>query len=377
MKSHTFQLPGLLLVLGLGMLSCKSNEAKVIAKTSTVFYVGTYTGESSQGIYKYSIDSEGVMNALGLVAETTNPSFLAISPDRRHLIACNEIKDNTGQGRIESYSIKDDRLELLSSSPSGGAHPCHVSIDPNGVVLVANYSGGNVSLLKMDQNGVLSDLLDTKQHSGSSITSRQQGPHAHSIWSDPHTNTIVAVDLGIDKLVMYELNEAASQLVPSNPPSFSMPPGSGPRHLCIHPSKRWIYVINELSNSISHLQWVEGTGYTLEQTYETLPEDFEGENTCADIKISADGRFVYGSNRGHNSIVIFEVNPESGTLMLVGHQSTMGSNPRNFNLTPDEQFLIVANQSSNNLISFARDEETGLLSQRHEMEAYTPVCIVF
>ncbi len=340
------------------------------------FFVGTYTDGESQGIYRYLLQSDGGLKRLGLAAVTENPSFLARSADGRFLVVVNEVNENN-TGRVESYLIAGDSLEWISKSASGGAHPCHVTVNEEGYVLTSNYTGGNVGLLRLDALGVLSPLLDVEQHSGRGTTPRQEAPHAHSAWFEPEGNGVISVDLGTDQLWFSRLDPELQRLQPSEPRTLAMASGAGPRHLAFHPNGQWIYVVNELNGTVALVQ-KQGSGhYATTFTIPTLPADFTEANTCADIHVSADGKFVYASNRGHDSIVIYAVHPDTGHLSLLAHQSTHGSGPRNFSLSPDENYLLVANQYSGNIVSFRRDENSGLLTYVTEMAAPAPVCILF
>lgn len=341
------------------------------------FYVGTYTGSDSQGIYKYHLDKNGRISLVGLAAKTENPSFLALSADEKYLLAVNEISNENKVGTLESYRIIDDSLSFISRSSSGGAHPCYVSINKKSYVLAANYTGGNVALLKINKKGELSDLLNVQQHSGAGSTDRQQAPHAHSAWFDPIDSGIISVDLGTNELWFSNLDTDKNKLIPADPQKIKMAPGAGPRHLDFHPNNKWIYVINELDCTVTLLKKNATGKYKTASSVSTLPSDYSGTNYCADIHVSSDGKFVYASNRGHNSIAILEVSPENGELKLIGHESVHGDWPRSFSLSPDEKFLLVANQNSSNITSFSRDKETGLLEYIDQIVAPDPVCILF
>ena len=341
------------------------------------FYLGTYTDGQSEGIYRYVPSGNGSLRAAGLMARTENPSFLAFSPDGQYLLAVNEVSDAGQTGYLSSFDTGNDTLLLLDRKPSGGAHPCHVVANGAGYVVVANYSGGNMGLLRIREDGRLSDLLDVQQHEGKGTHPRQEAPHAHSGWFG-QDGSVISVDLGTNQLWFSEIDTDTGKFVSREPRTFSLPPGAGPRHLVLHPTSPWLYVINELSSSVSLLRTdPEIGGMRLAQTISTLPEDFDLENTCADIHISADGKFLYASNRGHDSIAVYSVDPVSGELQLLGLEPTKGKGPRNFSLSPDGKFLLVANQNTNNLVSFSRNESTGLLSYASQMEAPSPVCILF
>jgi len=340
------------------------------------FYVGTYTGGDSEGIYTYSLSPEGKLKKIKLAAATESPSYLAFSKDRKYLLAANEIKNDQGVGAVSSFKVQGDSLVFINQRSSGGAHPCFVAINDHGYVVTANYSGGNTGLLQLDQNGLLSELLDTHQHTAKAVSDRQDGPHAHSVWFFPSQNEVIAADLGSNQLWFTAIDAKTNTLEPLEPKTMDLNPGGGPRHLEFHPNGKWIYVLNELSNTITLVKFDQQHGYTKGASFSMLPEDFKEENTGADIHISADGKFLYASNRGHNSIVIFSVK-DDGSLEVVGYEPVRGEGPRNFCLSPDESYLLVANQYTNSIISFKRDAQTGLMSYVDEIEAPSPVCIVF
>ncbi|MEJ2163279.1 MAG: lactonase family protein [Robiginitalea sp.] len=343
----------------------------------TSFYVGTYTDGGSKGIYKFTLSMDGTLRKVGLMARTENPSFLSFSKDGDYLLAVNEVSDENRTGYVSSFKIGTDTLDFLDQKPSGGAHPCHVVTNPEGYVVVANYSGGNMGLLKIQEDGTLSELLDVQQHKGKGQHPRQEGPHAHSGWFTKDDG-IISVDLGTNQLWFSQIDTEAMKFVPGVPPTFSMEPGAGPRHLAFHPENPWTYVVNELSSSVSLLEKDSETGtYKIVQTLSTLPDEYSQENTCADIHISPDGKFLYASNRGHNSIAIFSIDPETGNLSALGHEHTEGETPRNFSLSPDGNYLLVANQDTDNIVAFRRDEQTGQLTYVDKIEAPTPVCILF
>ncbi len=366
-----------IILLSLLLLSgCQMNQ-NTKQVSSIPFYVGTYTEAQSQGIYKYLLDQNGALKLIGLAAHSENPSFLAMSSDKKFLVAVNETHQLDGQGSVESFQVTDDSLIFLSRSPSGGAHPCFVAVNTEGFVLTANYTGGNVGLLKLKGNGMLSGLLDVQQHSGSGTTNRQQAPHAHSAWFVPGENEIIAVDLGTNELWFSKLDTVQKKLIPEQTKKLRMQPGAGPRHLTFHPNGKWIYVVNEINSTVSILQKTAEKSYEIQSSISTLPPEFSDSNTCAHIAVSADGKFVYASNRGHNSIAIFAVDLQDGSLKQIGHESTRGDGPRNFALSPDDQYILVANQHTANIVSFKRNPETGLLKFVSQTKAPTPVCILF
>lgn len=352
--------------------SC-SNQIK--EKESFWFYIGTYTNGDSKGIYQYELSEEGQMKKLGLLVEAENPSYLAKSLNGEFLIAVSEVSDEHQEGRVQSYQILEDSLILIDQKSSGGAHPCHVSINSDGYIVVSNYTGGNVALLKQDEQGKLKEL-DVQQHYGQGTdTIRQNEPHAHSAYFYPQQHQIISADLGTNELWLSEIDFETQKLKQKE--NIKMEDGAGPRHLCFHPNHQWIYVLNEMHGSITQLELLEEGSYQTRSTISTLTEDFKGDNYSADIHISSDGRFVYATNRGPNEIAIFQVDEQNGSLHLLSHVSTKGNWPRNFTLSPDEKFLLVAHQYSNNICCFKRNIETGMLEFVSEVEAPNPVCLLF
>ena len=341
------------------------------------FFVGTYTDGDSQGIYQCSINQNGELSEITLLVKAENPSFLAKSEDGQYLLAVNEVSNSDDVGYVSSYIIKGDSLIFINKKSSGGAHPCHIAANKDNYVVVANYSSGNVGLLQLEADGQLSDLLDIQQHKGNGSHSRQEAAHAHSAWFTEEGG-LISVDLGTNQLWFSSIDPELRTFLPDEPATFDMEDGAGPRHLVFHPDQPWIYVVNELTSSVSLLKEDSETGnYSIFQTISTLPGEYTDANTCADIRISSDGKFLYASNRGHNSIALFEVDSNNGKLQTIGHELTRGETPRNFSLSPDGTFLLVANQTSNSIVSFKRDITSGLLTYVSEIEAPAPVCILF
>lgn len=335
------------------------------------FYVGTYTDNESEGIYTYALMNDGSLQAIGLAAKTDNPSFLTLSNDQRFLLSVNELEE----GRISSFRISGDSLIPINTSSSGGAHPCYIDIDEKGYVATANYTGGSVGLHQLDPQGTLTPLLDLQQFTGKGITDRQEAPHAHMAIFAPF-GPLIALDLGTDLVHFMDIDTVQNKLNPTTPDSLKMVAGSGPRHLAFHPTQQWVYVLNELNNTIAFLQLNKDGIYDLVQTIPMLPKDFIEFSKGADIHLSSDGKFLYASNRGHDSIVIYQV-ARDGTLSLIGHESTGGKHPRNFVLSPNEEYLLVANQDTDNIVSFRRDPDSGKLTYISEIEAPNPVCLLF
>ena len=348
----------------------------MIEHTEYPFYVGTYTNGDSQGIYQYVLHKDGKLEGIGLAANSENPSFLAISNNKKYLVAINEI-NHSGEGTVESFLISENTLGFISRTSSGGAHPCFVAINESGYVLTANYTGGNVGLLKLNSSGSLSKILDLQQHYGNGGTERQKSPHAHSVWFQPNSSKVISIDLGTNELIFSQLDKETNKLISTEQNNIKMSNGAGPRHLVFHPNGKCFFVANELNSTVTQIKIIEDGKYERSVISSTLPTNFTESNTCADIHISSDGNFLYASNRGHNSIAIFKIDKNNGTLNLLGHESTRGDGPRSFSLSPDDSFLVVANQQTNNIISFKRDKKTGLLKFASEIDAPTPVCILF
>lgn len=352
-------------------------------------YVGTYTRPPSKGIYAYRFNATTAavtpLGEAGLAAETDNPSFLAVHPNQRFLYAVNEISKYEGQnaGSVSAFAI--DRatgtLTLLNRVSSRGGGPCHLSIDATGKWLfVANYGGGSVAAFPILPDGKLQEAKSFFQHAGSSVNkARQSGPHGHAVVVSPDNRFVLAADLGLDRVFAYRLDPKAGGLVPGSPPFSAVPPGSGPRHLEIRPDGKFAYVLNEMLSSVGAYRYHAGRG-TLDpvQTVSTLPDGFTAENSGAEIAVHSSGKFLYTSNRGHDSIAIFRIDAGKGTLTAAGHVATQGKTPRNFAIDPTGRFLIAANQNSSNLVTFRIDRDTGALTPAGSgVEVPSPVSIVF
>lgn len=368
-------------------LSMAAPLAGAAAKSEYLMYVGTYTNTGkSQGIYAYKFQaSTGQVTPLGLVAELPSPSFLTIHPNQRFLYAISEITKFEGQnvGPVSAYAMdrKSGKLTLLNRASSRGSLPCFLSVDATGKnVLVANYIGGNISSIRLKEDGSLGESTAFVQHTGTSVNPRRQRkPFAHSINLSPDNRFAIVADLGIDKVMVYRFDPVKGSLEPNDPPSVSVKPGSGPRHFAFHPNGRYGYVINEMGSSITAFSWDRSGGaFTELQTISTIPEDFKKQNDCAEVQVHPSGRFVYGSNRGHDSIAVFAVDRGKGTLTAVERVSTQGVMPRNFRIDPTGTFLVAANQRTNNMVVFRIDQKTGRLTPTGQtLELDAPVCIKF
>jgi 6-phosphogluconolactonase len=358
------------------------------AASTTKFrvYVGTYTRGESRGIYLLELSlPRGELVDRGLAAEIENPSFLAIHPNRRWLYAVGETSTFRGAagGAVSALEIDagTGKLALLNQQSSLGGAPCHIVVDPAGRhVLVANYTGGSVVALPIGDDGRLGEATAFVQHRGASVDpQRQRGPHAHSINLDAAGRFAVAADLGLDQLLVYRFDAQRGTLQPNDPPFATVAPGSGPRHFAFHPSGRYAYAINEMASTITAFSYDAQRGTLKElHTISTLPEGFSGRNTTAEVQVHPSGRFVYGSNRGHNSLAIFRVDEATGRLTAAGHQPSGGSTPRNFGIDPTGQYLLAANQESHNVVLFRIDPQSGALEPTgQQVKVPLPVCVKF
>lgn len=350
-------------------------------------YIGTYTGGSSKGIYAYEFDTtSGALKQIGLAAETPSPSFLAIHPNNQFLYAVNELDNFGGQkhGAITAYKIdpaNPAKLTKINEVTSRGAHPCHIIVDKAGKhVLAANYSGGNAIAYAIDAEGKLGKETAFVQHTGSSVNqSRQKEAHAHSINLDPANRFAFVADLGLDKVMVYKYDASAGTLTANNPAFAAIKAGGGPRHFALSPNGKHAYVNHEMTGHITAFNYDSANGTLTEiQTLSTLPggNPVPG-NSTAEILVHPSGKFVYCSNRGHNSIAAYTVAPD-GKLTYIENESTRGKTPRNFNIDPSGKFLIAANQESDSLAVFKINEQTGALDPVGDVvSAPKPVCVRF
>jgi 6-phosphogluconolactonase len=361
-------------------------------------YVGTYseailfgTGQVLQGqgqgihIFRYSAKDARLMPC-GVAAGVRNPSYLAFDSAARFLFCVNEFKEYDGQasGAVSSYRIdrESGALDFISMRASRGTDPCHLTVDATGrFVLVANFASGSVAVLPVAENGGLGDAVTFIQHQGSSIDpKRQAGPHAHAVTLDAANRYAFVPDLGLDQIVIYAFDEATGALkLNSHQPMHAVAPGAGPRQLVFSPGGRHAYLINELNSTMTAYAYESGTGRLSElQTLPTLPDGFAGHSTCAEVQISPDGRFLYGSNRGHNSIAVFRIDPVTGRMAIVGHVPSGGRIPRNFVVGDGGRVLVSANQDTNDLFVFRIDSTTGLpVRTGSAIDVGTPVCVKF
>jgi len=351
-------------------------------------YVGTYTSEKSQGIYRLRLDlSTGTLSAPELAATATSPSFLALDPGRARLYAVNEVDTFGGRstGSVSAFALdrSSGALTLLNQESSGGKGPAHVSVDRAGrTVLVANYGGGSVASLPVGADGRLGPAASVIVHQGASVhPKRQTKPYAHSIKMDPSNTFAYAADLGVDRIFIYRLDPKTSALSPAAPASAALAPGSGPRHLSFHPGGRYLYVINELALTVTVFARDVATGGLTEvQTISTLPAGQAADPafSTAEVVVHPSGKFLYGSNRGHDSIVVYAIDQATGTLTLVQHEPTQGRTPRGFGIDPTGRYLIAGNQRSDSLVVFRIEGSTGRLAPTGQtLTIGSPVSVVF
>lgn len=347
------------------------------------FYIGTYTSkDGSKGIYRSSFDpNSGAIGEPELVAEADSPSFLAIAPNRQSLYAVNEVGQFQGQrgGAVSAFAIDagTGSLRLINQQPTYGSGACYVSTDTIGkVVMVANYGGGNVAAYPINADGSIGEASAVIDHGDEGSEAKA---HAHSILAAPDNRFALAADLGMNRLIVYRLEAATATLGAHDPAFAQLPEKSGPRHFAFSGDGRFVYLINEHGGTITVFAYDAQAGRLSEvQSISTLPEDWDGKIWCADIHLHPSGKFLYGSNRGHESIVIYAVDADSGRLMLVGHQSSGGRTPRNFAIDPTGSYLLAAHQDSDNIVVFRIDPQTGRLAETgHEMAIAKPVCIRF
>ena len=338
--------------------------------------VGTYTHTDSKGIYVYRFNSEtGKSSLVSTTNGIKNPSFVTVFEDR--VYAVSETNGDT-PGSLSSYHFdnKNGQLTFLNNLPTGGDDPCYVEVDATGkFIAVANYSGGSLSLFSTNQDGSLKDDKQLIQHHGSSVNKdRQDAPHVHETVFSPDQKYLLSPDLGMDKVIIYRFDKSAKEPL-SKTGEIVCEPGSGPRHIAFHPTKPFAYLIHELNAKVSVYKF-EGDRYEEIQQIKTWPEDFQGNKDGAEVAVSADGRFLYTSQRGdQNSIAIFSIDEQSGKLTHKGFTSVDGKGPRFFMIDPTGRFLLVANQQSGNIVIFKRDEKTGLLTKHDEIKMPIPVSI--
>lgn len=346
-------------------------------------YVGSYAEKHESGIEVFEFNEQtGQLTKTGEYVGLKNPTFLNVDVANKQLYAISEIvnEDGSKSGEVARFTIDTEAgtLTFAESMPSETASTCHVQRDQAGQFLtVTSYHGGTIALIQLNSDGSFGKVVDVAKHSGTSVDpERQDRPHPHSSFYSPDGKYLFVQDLGLDLIVGYSVNQQNGKLTRVN--ETKLAPGSGPRHLTFHPSAPYAYVINELNSTVTVFEYDASIGELTEiQTLSTLPADFVGENGCAEITISADGKFVYGSNRGHDSIVVYEVNGKDGKLTTIQHISTAGGHPRHFALTPNGEYLLVANRDGNNIVTFKCNANNGLLENTGvEVQSSKPVCVL-
>jgi 6-phosphogluconolactonase len=354
-------------------------------------YVGTYTGKGSEGIYVYRFDpTTGEASSVGLAAAADNPSFLAVDPGGRFLYAVNEIdtfrdedsrKEPTGAISVFAIDRESGRLKLLQQVSSLGKGPAHVSLDRSArYLMVANYDGGNVAVFPVERDGRLGRHTAFVQHAGSSVNpERQAGPHAHFVHVTPDNRFVIAADLGLDRFLVYRFDATTGSLSAASPGFVAVEPGAGPRHVAFAPSGKVVYGLNELASTVTAFAFHADQGSLhAKQTITTLPEGFAGKNTAAEIVVDAEGRFLYVSNRGHDSIAVFSIDPDSGNLKILEWVSSGGRTPRHFVIDPTGQWLLAANQDSDRMALFRINPGNGRLTATdRSLQVSSPVCTCF
>jgi 6-phosphogluconolactonase len=346
-------------------------------------YVGTYTGPNSKGIYGLRFDANnGKVDQLGVVAEVANPSFLTLDRNQRYLYAVSELRGNTN-GLVSSFAInkKTGMLTFLNKVSTIGTVACHLVVDKtNKMLLVANYGSGSVAAFRVKADGSLSESTDFSQHSGSSVNPRRQrGPHAHAVVLSADNRFLFVPDLGLDEIKSYRLDPEQAKFGANEPPYVKVTAGFGPRHFAFHPNNKYAYDVNEMGSSVTAFSYDAQKGVLHEiQNISTLPEGFTGVNNSAEIQIDKAGRFLYASNRGHDSIATFSISRKDGKLTKIQTMSTQGKTPRNFALDPTGKYLLAANQDSDTVVVFRVDQKSGRLSATGQtVSVPSPVCIEF
>ncbi len=346
-----------------------------------LMYVGTYTNGKSKGIQAFRFDTAtGQASSLGLAAEMKNPSFVAVHPNHKFVYAVGESQG----GAVSAFSVDtaSGKLTLLNTVSSKGDGPCHLNVDKTGRnLLVANYGSGSAAVFPINADGSLKEASSTVQHRGSGTDKRrQQGPHAHSVNLSPDNRFAMVADLGLDQVMVYKFDAAAGKIEPNQPPFTKVKDGGGPRHFAFHPNGKRAYVINEMGMAITAFKYNAKKGVLTEtQMISTLPPDFKGPgegNSTAEVVVHPSGKFVYGSNRGHDTIAVFQL--KGGKLVYVENTPTQGKTPRNFVVDPSGQFLLAENSGSDSIVIFKIDQKSGKLTATgQKLDVGAPVCIRF
>ena len=364
-------------LLALVLLTCLAQTTLSFGQKSRftdILYTGTYSTRGSKGIYVLQFDrKQGKLTELQTVSGGSNPSFVAVNPNRKFVYSINENRN----GEVTSFQINpfNGFLTKINEQPSIGG-PAHVSVDPKGrFVYVSNYGGGTLSIYPLKKDGSLGVASGIIRHDGSGPNAqRQKEPHTHSAVPSLNGKFVYVSDLGIDKIMIYQVKDGT--LTPAESPYFKSTPGSGPRHFALHPSGKFAFSAEELTSTITSLRVDKSTGaLTQMERVSMLPEGFTATSSAADIHVSPDGKFVYASNRGHDSLVIYAIDPATGKLTFVGHESTGGKVPRGFMMDSKGEYILAGNQNTDNIVVFKRDRSTGKLTRMGEQKVPAPVCI--
>ena len=385
---------GLSLIVGMLVTACAA-FAGDHAKAGYTVYVGTYTEKDSKGIYAFRFDPKTEhYTALGLEAETQNPSFVALHPNGKFLYAVNETGDFRVQGAdqgsegkktgaVSAFALDSatGKLTLLNQVASGGADPCYLAFDKTGkYLMVANYTGGTVAVFPVMENGRLGEASAIVQHVGKGPNAeRQEGPHAHSINISPDNRFAVAADLGLDELISYRFDAAKGLISAADSHFVKVAPGAGPRHFTFHPNGKFGYVVSEVASTVTAFSY-EAIGGNLKelQTVSILPKGFSGRNDAAEVRVHPSGKFLYASNRGHDSIAVFRIDEKKGTLAFVEDAPVLGKEPRNFAIDPPGRLMYVADQNSGKIVVFKINAKSGKLTATGQtLEVDAPVCVRF
>ena len=373
-------------------LLCPPLRAADAPAGATIAYVGTYTNAQSKGIYALSLatpnqaDSQTIsLTPIGLAAQVTSPSFLAVDAKHRFVFAVNEVDKTAGQpgGGVSSFSIdpKSGMLTAINQQSSMGKGPCHIVVDSSGKnVLVANYGSGSVAVYQVASDGRLSEATSFIQHQGSSVNkSRQEGPHAHCVALDAANRFAFVCDLGLDKVMIYRFDAQNGKITPNDPAFATVKAGSGPRHITFGRDGKFAYVNNEIASTVTVFSYDEKNGALSEvQSLSTLPADFKGNTSTAEIAVHPSGKFLYVSNRGHDSIATFSIDQTKGTLTWVEAHPSGGKTPRHFAIDPAGKYLVMENQGTGNIVLCSIDSESGRLTNvGAPVQVASPVCVVF
>ncbi len=369
-----------IILTALGLAVALGQASAAPAKALVCF--GSYSPSDKESVHLFQLNlKDGGLKKLSAVAGLNNPSFLKIHPSGKFLYTVNEVATFEGKrsGGVTAFAldVQAGKLTQLNQQPSGDTGPCHLTVDATGrFVLVAHYGGGSTSVLPINKDGSVGAVVSLIKHKGFSATPRQKAPHAHSVHVGPNNKFAFAPDLGIDKVLVFQFDEKTGKITETQFGGAKLEPGSGPRHFGFHPSGKFAYVINEMKQTVTAFRYnpMRGQLKTL-QTLSTVPHPVKG-NSTAEVLVHPSGRFLYGSNRGHNSIAMFRIEEKSGELTALGHEPTRGSTPRNFGIDPTGQFLLAANQQTDNVAVFRINKDSGKLKfTGNEIKLSKPVCV--